>query len=164
MLNRKHFLLSLSLVWLFPGWAVADTFDASPRTRKATTQTAKGVSAFGEDLQISRYDVREFHTGGGAADSTKTSIGPVHTYYGSTPGARDKGALQVAAHDNSLLRRLGRLKSLSLVTLMRTDRTRIFLGVTKDGYPGIHFATQPQHLDDARHLELYRLPYVNYDE
>lgn len=160
MLNRKQLFLSLSLVWLCPGQGIADAPDSKAGKRADTVQAGRSAPGLHGDLSL--YASNFYTTGG--ADYTKSIADQTDTYYGSTPGAREVDPLEVAHHDSSLLRRLSRLKSLSLVTFMRTDKTRVFLGVTKEGHPGIYFATQPKHLDDARHLELYRLPYVDYDD
>ena len=160
MLNRKQLILSLSLVWLVSGQAIADAPDSSS-AKPATAQAAKPAPGLHADL--SRF-ASDFYTSDGAADYANALVEQPHRSYSTALTAYGDDSLQVAHHDNSLLRRLSRLRSLSLVTFMRTDRTRVFLGVTKEGRPGIYFATQPQHLDDARHLEVYRLPYVNYDD
>jgi len=156
MLNRKQLLLTLSLVWLAPGQSIADAPDSSP--------TVKGAkSAPGLHADLSQY-ASDFYASADAADYAESGT-KRYTLYSTVRAAEAEDPLEVAHHDNSLLRRLSRLRSLSLVTFMRTDKTRVFLGVTKEGHPGIYFAAQPDHrLDDARHLELYRLPYVNYDD
>lgn len=159
MLNRKQLFLSLSLVWLIPGQAIADASETSS-AKRATAQAAKSTPGLHVDL--TRY-ASDFYAGDGAADYADAIAGRSYASY-TTLEAGDEDSLQVAHHDNSLLRRLSRVRSLSLVTFMRTNKTRVFLGVTKEGRPGIYFSTQPEQLDDARHLELYRLPYVNYDD
>ena len=58
--------------------------------------------------------------------------------------------------EDSTLERIGRLRNLSFVTLAKTRRTRLFLGVNEDGLVGLHFNTLSQYGDD-RVLELYRV-------
>lgn len=58
--------------------------------------------------------------------------------------------------DDSTLDRIGRLRNLSFVTLAKTRRTRLFLGVNEDGLVGLHFNTLSRYGDD-RVLELARL-------
>ena len=58
--------------------------------------------------------------------------------------------------DDSTLERISRLRNLSFVTLAKTRRTRLFLGVNEDGLVGLHFNTLSRYGDD-RVLELSRL-------
>jgi len=58
--------------------------------------------------------------------------------------------------EDSTLERISRLRNLSFVTLARTQRTRLFLGVNEDGLVGLHFNTLSRYGDD-RVLELSRL-------
>ena len=58
--------------------------------------------------------------------------------------------------DDSTLDRIGRLRNLSFLTLARTQRTRLFLGVNEDGLVGLHFSTLSRYGDDGV-LELARL-------
>lgn len=62
--------------------------------------------------------------------------------------------------DDSTLERIGRLRNLSFVTLAKTRRTRLFLGVNEDGLVGLHFNTLSRFGDD-RVLELSRLRSTN---
>ena len=57
---------------------------------------------------------------------------------------------------DSTLERIGRLRNLSFLTLARTQRTRLFVGVNEDGLVGLHFNTLSRYGDD-RVLELARL-------
>ena len=164
MLNRKQYFWGLGLVCLLQASSAAGA-DA-PAASKETTRSfgTTGDAAERQDTPVTRI-VSGFQPL--ASDTDYLNVATAReaaSLYGTVHHGADDDPLQVEHHDNSLLRRLGRLRSLSFVTLMRTDKTRVFFGVTKEGHPGIYFATQPQHLDDARHLELYRLPYVNYDE
>lgn len=59
--------------------------------------------------------------------------------------------------DNSTLKRLSRLEKLSILTLADFGNTRLYLGVTRDGFVGLHFDLIPRHSRN-RHLELARLP------
>lgn len=58
--------------------------------------------------------------------------------------------------NESVIDRLGKLRNLSFVTLARTQRTRLFLGVNEDGLVGLHFNTRSRYSDD-RVLELASL-------
>ena len=58
--------------------------------------------------------------------------------------------------DDSTLERISRLRNLSFVTLAKTRRVRLFLGVNEDGLVGLHFNTL-SHFGDDRVLELSRL-------
>jgi len=62
-------------------------------------------------------------------------------------------------HDNSALGRLGRLRSLSLLTLAEGRGTRLFLGVNADGVVGLHFSATDGFSRD-NYLELVRMPYL----
>ena len=61
--------------------------------------------------------------------------------------------------DGNALARISMLRSLSLLTLVETGQTRLFLGVNKDGLVGLHFNALPRYGDD-RHLDLVRMPYL----
>lgn len=65
--------------------------------------------------------------------------------------------------DNSALKRLTKLRSLSLVTFSETDNTRLFLGINDDGLVGLHFSAFPRYGKD-RHLSLWSMPYVDKPE
>ena len=58
---------------------------------------------------------------------------------------------------DSTLERIGRLRNLSFVTLAKTRRTRLFLGVNEDGLVGLHINSRVRY-GDERVLELARLP------
>jgi len=58
--------------------------------------------------------------------------------------------------DDSALERISRLRNLSFLTLAKTRRTRLFLGVNEDGLVGLHFNTLARYGDD-RVLELASL-------
>jgi len=50
--------------------------------------------------------------------------------------------------DTSVLDRISKLRNVSFLTLARTDRTRLFLGVNKDGVVGLHFNARARLRDD----------------
>ena len=50
---------------------------------------------------------------------------------------------------DSVIDRLGKLRNLSFVTLARTQRTRLFLGVNEDGLVGLHFNTLSRYGDEG---------------
>ena len=58
--------------------------------------------------------------------------------------------------EHSALERLSEFRNLSFVTLSKTRRTRLYLGVNEDGLVGLHFNTLSRYGDD-RVLELARL-------
>ena len=58
--------------------------------------------------------------------------------------------------EESALDRIGKLRNLSFLTLAKTRRTRLFLGVNEDGIVGLHFNALARNNDD-RVLELARL-------
>ena len=59
----------------------------------------------------------------------------------------------------SAVANLSRLRSLSLLTLAEIGDTRLFLGINKKGFVGLHFGTSSQY-GDERHLEVGRMPYL----
>ena len=57
------------------------------------------------------------------------------------------------------LGKLMRVRSLSLLTLASAGKTRLFIGVSDDGIPGIHLARLSKK-HKSRHVELGRLPFL----
>jgi len=57
------------------------------------------------------------------------------------------------------LGKLMRVRSLSLLTLAAAGDTRLFIGVSDEGVPGVHFARMSKK-QRARHVELSRLPFL----
>ncbi len=70
--------------------------------------------------------------------------------------------VQIDFQDSSALSRVGRLRSLSLLTLAEIGRTQVFLGVNDDGLVGLHFKAFDRR-DRERHLELLRMSYLKND-
>lgn len=67
--------------------------------------------------------------------------------------------LQFEFQDSSALGRLRNLRSLSLLTLAETKRSKLFLGMNRRGLLGLHFGYTPGDGND-RSLELARMPYL----
>ncbi len=67
--------------------------------------------------------------------------------------------VQINFRDSSALSRVGRLRSLSLLTLAEFGRTQVFLGVNDDGLVGLHFKAFDRR-DRERHLEVLRMSYL----
>ena len=61
------------------------------------------------------------------------------------------------------LGKLMRVRSLSLLTLASAGETRLFIGVSDDGVPGVHLARLSKK-QRARHVELSRLPFLTKPE
>lgn len=61
--------------------------------------------------------------------------------------------------DASVLDRVSKLRSLSLLTLAETGQTRLFLGVNEEGLFGVHFRAFPRH-GGEHYLEFARMPYL----
>lgn len=57
--------------------------------------------------------------------------------YGRNDSYRVMDSLEF--QDNSTLGRLKRLRDVSFLTLARTEQTRVFFGVDRDGVIGLHF-------------------------
>ena len=55
--------------------------------------------------------------------------------------------------------RLSKVRGLALLTFADTGRTRLFLGVNRDGLVGLHFSTSSDN-STLRYLELARMPYI----
>jgi len=66
----------------------------------------------------------------------------------------------ISFQDNSSLARLGRLHSLSLLTLGELGSAQLFLGVNEDGLLGVHFNAFPRAGEEGL-LELARMPYLD---
>lgn len=67
--------------------------------------------------------------------------------------------LQLEFQDSSTLGRLRNLRSLSLLTLAETKRSKLFLGMNRRGLFGLHFGYTPGS-GNERSLELARMPYL----
>ncbi len=65
--------------------------------------------------------------------------------------------------DASALARVGKLRSLSLLTLVETGRTRLYVGVNANGLLGLHLSAFRRD-DDDRYLEVVRMPYLKDSE
>jgi hypothetical protein len=65
--------------------------------------------------------------------------------------------------DASALARVGKLRSLSLLTLAETGRTRLYVGVNASGLLGLHLSGFRRD-DEDRYLEVARLPYLKDGE
>ena len=65
--------------------------------------------------------------------------------------------------DASALARVGKLRSLSFLTLAETGRTRLYVGVNADGLLGLHLSAFRRD-DDDRYLEVARMPYLKDGE
>ena len=65
--------------------------------------------------------------------------------------------------DAGVLARLGKARSLSLLTVAETDQARLFFGVNGDGVLGLHFRALPRRIAD-QHLEFMRMPYLENNE
>lgn len=65
----------------------------------------------------------------------------------------------IAFDNTSALRRISRIRNLSILTLAKKGQSRVFLGVDDDGLVGLHITIFPGHRDD-RVLELIRMPYL----
>ena len=62
--------------------------------------------------------------------------------------------------DSSTLTRLSKLRNVSILTLGQFGRSRIFVGVNRDGLVGLHFGAYSRRATD-RYLELARMPYLH---
>lgn len=62
--------------------------------------------------------------------------------------------------DNGRMARAKRLRSLSLLTLAESQRSRLFLGVNEEGMLGVHFRALASHRTD-QYLVLARMPYLD---
>lgn len=62
--------------------------------------------------------------------------------------------------EGSALMRLTKLRSLSLLTLAKVGKSRLFFGVNDDGFVGLHFSALSS-ASDERYLEVVRMPYLS---
>ncbi len=65
--------------------------------------------------------------------------------------------------DTGVLARLGKARSLSLLTVAETEQARLFFGVNGDGVLGLHFRALPKRIGGL-HLEFMRMPYLENSE
>ena len=77
-----------------------------------------------------------------------------------TFSASHESSVEFKFHDSSAMGRIRNLRSLSLLTLAETERSRLFLGINKRGLFGFHFGHRAPDSGD-RSLELARMPYLN---
>lgn len=61
--------------------------------------------------------------------------------------------------DSGILGRVSKLRGLSFLTLAEHGKTRLFLGVNKEGLVGLHFHAFPRR-GNGRYLEVVRMPYL----
>lgn len=64
--------------------------------------------------------------------------------------------------EGSALMRIAKLRSLSLLTLGKFGKSRLFFGVNDDGFVGLHFNAVSRQADE-RYLEFMRMPYLTDD-
>lgn len=74
------------------------------------------------------------------------------------PVARLQAIADAYATDTGALRRVSRIRSLSLLTVAEIGRARLFLGVNNRGVAGLHFGTLPHRVDFEP--EILRMPYL----
>ena len=65
----------------------------------------------------------------------------------------------VAFRDSTAIERLGRYRSLSLLTFAEVGTARLFLGVNEDGLFGLHLNSTPKP-DEETTVEVVRMPYL----
>jgi hypothetical protein len=104
-----------------------------------SSDTTAALSAYAADLQLRRR-------------------------VGEQPYAKDwrRSFVDVEFQDNSALGRVSKIRNLSLLTLAKSQRTRLFLGINDDGLVGLHFIAMPKY-GDRRFLSLARMPYLKKD-
>ena len=110
-----------------------------------STDTSPGVTTIDELLEQTRYL---------DAQSVPLAIGVA----GDVPAGP---AVDIAFEDNSMLGRLRRVRSLSILTLSEQRKSRLFLGVNKEGLLGLHF-TASSDVQEEETVEFARLP--EFDE
>jgi hypothetical protein len=65
--------------------------------------------------------------------------------------------------DSGILGRMSKLRGLSFLTIAEAGKSRLFLGVNKDGLVGLHFHAFPGQ-GNRRYLEVARMPYLRKSE
>ncbi len=169
-MNRKQLVLYSSLIWLAPFAISADPMSASGQavTKYSTAKKAdltKVRIAQDTNTEIVRSAAIDpgFVSVAAGGHTKFSTLGPRarHSVVAHADSSED---LSIAHRDNSLLGRLSRVKSVSLVTFLETGKTRVFLGVNRDGRPGIHFNSRAKRSEDNRHLALYHMPYLSDED
>ena len=74
-----------------------------------------------------------------------------------SPNRRSFHLTDLDFRDDSTLVRVGKLRNLSLLTLVKVGQGRLFLGVNDDGLMGLHFNAGTRG-GDERYLEMARVP------
>lgn len=72
---------------------------------------------------------------------------------------RHRPMTDVEFEQGSALMRIAKLRSLSLLTLGKFGKSRLFFGVNDDGFVGLHFNAVSRQADE-RYLEFMRMPYL----
>ncbi|MDH3532248.1 MAG: hypothetical protein OEO82_04915 [Gammaproteobacteria bacterium] len=125
--------------------SIAGVADDAPQRTTHTEQESAATPRLHNLLAESEYESRS------------QLLTPIDRAY-VRPGAR-RPAAEFHFHDTSVVSRAGKLRSLSLLTLVETERTRLFLGINSDGLAGLHlYAINPNR--DEFHLDLARAPYL----
>ncbi|MDH3336305.1 MAG: hypothetical protein OER22_01660 [Gammaproteobacteria bacterium] len=122
--------------------------DAGPSSLEADLQPAMPVS----------FDALLAYSGHGTRWQITDTARPVND-----AGGRTQQLVQIDFQDSSTLSRVGRLKSLSLLTVAEFGRTQVFIGVDDDGLVGLHFKAFDRRTRE-RHLEVLRMSYLKDDE
>ena len=124
------------------------------------------AAGYADDAQLSNTDDKSL-------PELTPSLAALHTTvaYTSRPNVSDpvqamaylddwpRPIADIDFEDGSVLRRVSKLRNLSLVTLAEVGRTRLFLGVSDDGLVGLHFNLFSR-AGDERYLEVLRMPYL----
>ncbi|MDH3304143.1 MAG: hypothetical protein OEM50_00670 [Gammaproteobacteria bacterium] len=61
--------------------------------------------------------------------------------------------------DSGILGRMSKLRGLSFLTIAEAGKSRLFLGVNREGLVGLHFHAFPRQ-SNGRYLEIARMPYL----
>lgn len=78
-------------------------------------------------------------------------------------GASSAPIIDLELKEIHALKRISRLRNLSLLTLANKGQMRFFLGVNADGLVGLHITLLPRR-DEGRIFELLRMPYLRQSQ
>lgn len=141
MLKDKWMTL-IATVMLMPAAAVADDVNDTNVNDESSPYVTRSVTALLEGMMYaSRWKLSQPVEAIAYEDASRRLLDDVNFV------------------DNSALSRVRKLRGLSLLTLADVGKSRLYLGVNKDGLVGLHFNISPRY-DDERYFEMVRMPYL----
>ena len=128
------------------------------------------MAGLADDVQSSKADSHAASTATSSIETLLATLGHASPWQSVSPDDataraddQSRPIANLRFEDASALARFGKLRSLSLLTLAETGRTRLYVGVNADGLLGLHLSAYRRD-DDDRYLEVVRMPYLKDSE